>query len=601
MRKKIIIYYLILTITAVSIMAFFMWRAAYNLYQDELEEKLVYSAKLIGQELLAKSRNKGAVDYDEAAHKYAQILTADQNNKTRITFIDYEGNVLGESEADYRLMGNHRNRKEVWEAIEKGRGMDIRSSGTLKSKYLYVALSYPETGIVTRVSVPMVQLAFLHQKILGSSLLAFLIGLLITVVLVWRFSDQLLKPINALKLAFNKVAQGDYTARVRYLENDEFRDLADGFNRMTVKLENTVADLQRKKAQVELILNNMVNGIIAVDQNMRIILLNSLACDLFGLESVTSTQGAYFIEKVRNNEINTMIKETSAHGFPLSKEINMGFSDEKIYRVYSSPINSMGSTNTKLGVIISIHDITKIKKLEQIRTEFISNVTHELKTPLTSIRGFIETLRNGAINKPEVAEDFLKIIDLEAERLYILINDILQLSEIETMPQDVQIDAYRLKLIVDEVLAIFSETASKKKLTITTEIAADLVITANRNRIKQMFINLLDNAIKYNVEEGSIKIKAWQTADKLLMTIKDDGIGIGKEHLDRIFERFYRVDKGRSRALGGTGLGLSIVKHIVNLYKGTIEVNSEPGRGTEFIISWPVAERLPSCEEFNNV
>ena len=595
MRKKIIFYYLILTITAVSIMAFFMWRAAYFLYKGEVEEKLVFSAKLIEQELSEKGRNNEKIDYNQAAHQYAQVLSAERvRQTTRITFIDFTGKVLGESEADYRLMGNHRNRKEVREAIETGRGVEIRSSGTLREKYLYAALALPETGIVTRVAVPMVQLGSLNRKIIGASLLAFLIGLIITAVLAWRFSHNLLKPINALILAMHKVSRGDYSARMHYTENDEFSQVSAGFNQMTAQLASTVADLKKKNEEVELILNNMVNGLIAVDNRSRIILINALACKLFGLESVADAQGAYFIEKIRNNQINTMLQETVATGLPAVKEISSGFPQEKIYRVYSSPLKSSNSEDEGLGAVLSVHDITKIKKLEQMRTEFVSNVSHELKTPLTSIRGFIETLRNGAVNKPEVADNFLKIIDLEAERLYGLINDILQLSEIETMTQEAEIHDYLLSPLVDEVLAIFAEAAAQKEIAITTEIPPDLVITANRNRVKQMFINLIDNAIKYNVEQGWIRIKAWQTAEELVITLQDSGIGIEKAHLDRIFERFYRADKGRSRAMGGTGLGLSIVKHIVQLYNGTIQVKSEPGRGTEFCISIPQRGEIPS-------
>ncbi|MDD2401281.1 MAG: ATP-binding protein [Clostridia bacterium] len=591
MRKKIFFYYLILVVTGVSIMAFFMTKEAHNLYQNELEEKLIYSTKLIGWELLQNGREDEEVDYNRAAHEYAKILTGDNINTTitatRITFIDYEGNVLGESEADYRLMENHKDRKEIREAIEKGSGMDIRSSGTLKSKFLYIARSLPELGVVTRMAVPMIQVEKIDWDILKYSIVVFLAGIIITSLLAWRFSHILLKPIDALAMAMDEVSQGDYSTRVRYTKNDEFKALSDGFNDMAQKLEVSVVELKDKNAKVELILDNMINGIIAVDYNSRIILINSVACEMFDIESVKHALETNFIENIRNNQLNLMINETMTDDVTLVKEINMSVPEERVFRVYSSPIRASSGSVDKLGVIISIHDITKIKKLEQIKTEFVSNVTHELKTPLTSIRGFVETLRNGAINKLEVANQFLEIIDVEAERLYVLINDILQLSEIETMPKDVQIDDYLLKPIVEEVLSIVDEVARKKNITIEIEIPEELGIKANKNRIKQMMINLLDNAVKYNVDNGSIRIKAFHSKDGIVISVRDTGIGIAKEHLDRIFERFYRVDKGRSRDIGGTGLGLSIVKHIVNLYDGHIQVDSEPDRGTEFIVSLP--------------
>lgn len=232
-------------------------------------------------------------------------------------------------------------------------------------------------------------------------------------------------------------------------------------------------------------------------------------------------------------------------------------------------------------------DITNIKKLEQMRTEFVSNVSHELKTPLTSIRGFIDTLKDGAVNDPEVAGKFLDIIDIEAERLSRLINEILQLSEIESMKQDRNIEDVFLKPVIDEVFSILQQSAEERKVGLHADIAESVSIQANKDKIKQLLINLIDNAIKYNIENGSVTVKAEQAGGKVLISVRDTGIGIEKEYLDRIFERFYRVDRGRSSELGGTGLGLSIVKHIVNLYQGRIDVDSDPGKGTEFKIEIP--------------
>jgi two-component system phosphate regulon sensor histidine kinase PhoR len=234
-----------------------------------------------------------------------------------------------------------------------------------------------------------------------------------------------------------------------------------------------------------------------------------------------------------------------------------------------------------------IQDITKVRKLEQLRTEFVSNVTHELKTPITSIRGFIETLKNGSINNEKVAIRFLEIIDIESERLYALINDILQLSEIETKYQDTDLERLSLKSAVDDVFEVLQNIAGEKNIQLENKVDEKVLIKANRNRMKQLILNLVDNGIKYNVQNGSVTVDAYRDKGKVIISVKDTGIGIPSEHIARIFERFYRVDKGRSRDMGGTGLGLSIVKHIVNLYNGDIKVNSEVNRGTEFIIQIP--------------
>jgi two-component system phosphate regulon sensor histidine kinase PhoR len=301
---------------------------------------------------------------------------------------------------------------------------------------------------------------------------------------------------------------------------------------------------------------------------------------MFGIKDKPDVIGTRIIELIRNNQINHLLGETIEKNAPLTNEIIIGSPEDKVLRIYTSPVKSQDSKGINSGGIVFIQDITNIKKLEQIRTEFVSNVTHELKTPLTSIRGFIETLRSGALNDKEVADRFLEIIDIEAERLYMLINDILQLSEIETKQKDSNIDSYSLKSIVEETISILQGVADKKSVELKYDIGDSITIVANRDRIKQLLINLIDNSIKYN-------IRALKSEGKIIITVKDTGIGMAKEHLPRIFERFYRVDKGRSRNMGGTGLGLSIVKHIVNLYSGDIKVNSELGVGTEFIVRFP--------------
>jgi len=285
--------------------------------------------------------------------------------------------------------------------------------------------------------------------------------------------------------------------------------------------------------------------------------------------------------------MNKFLKDTIEKSVSLVNEISFSPPEYKVLRVYTNPIKSVNSSNTNLGGIVFIQDITEIKKLEQIKTEFVSNVTHELKTPLTSIRGFIETLRNGAIDDPVVSERFLEIIDIEAERLSMLINDILQLSEIETGQEDSNLKTCKLRPIAQETLSILQSAADKKHITLCLEINESIEITANKDRIKQMLINLVDNGINYNSENGMVTIKAHKAEGMLVISVKDTGIGIDKGHIPRIFERFYRVDKSRSRSMGGTGLGLSIVKHIVNLYNGDIIVKSELGKGSEFIIQFP--------------
>lgn len=594
MRRKIFLYYILLIIIGVSITGFFISELSQRFYKHEVEQRLITTASLIDYQLAEKISRNESIDYNREALSYAGILSNNMpvyppldSNKCRVTFIDFQGNVLGESDKDYHTMENHLDRKEIREAIEGKVGMDTRFSKTLQIDLLYVAVPIESARMVVRVSVPLVQLKTIDEIIWLYAIFGILAGLLLTALLAFKFSSSITRPINELISVSRKIAEGKYSKRADVKSPDELGQLAYTFNEMAQVLEKTVADLTVRNTQFDSVMNSMTNGIVAVDDRFRIILINSIACRFFHLKDESEVVGKNFLEVIRNNQINVFLADAAIKNIHSVNEITVNTPEEKIFRVYANPIHSKSNPEIVSGGILSIHDITTVKKLEQIRTEFVSNVTHELKTPLTSIRGFVETLRSGALHDGEVADKFLEIIDIEAERLYMLINDILQLSEIENRQKDSNIGTYNLKGIVDETVSILQGSADKKGVALKVEVDAGLKIHANRDRIKQMLINLVDNAIKYNVEHGSVYVKACKSEGKIILTVKDTGIGIAQEHLQRIFERFYRVDKGRSRSMGGTGLGLSIVKHIVNLYSGDIRVNSTPGEGTEFVIQLP--------------
>lgn len=600
MRKKILLYYLILVVIGVMIASIFASQLTQRLYTREVEEKLKSISLLIENDIEEDISSGTVIDLNQKARTYSNVLfgstepnnNADNNiegSKTRITFINNKGDVIGESETDYQTMENHLNREEIQEAIKSGFGNAIRHSTTLDVDFLYIAVPIESGDLILRLSVPLTQLKRIDQLIWSYALLGILAGLAITSLLAVKFSSSIIRPVRDLMEAVRDISMGNYSKRVNVNTSDELGQLADTFNEMASKLELTVAELVDKNVKVESIMNSMINGIIAVDSKYRIIHINPVAREMFGIAEELDVINVNMLEFIRQNQINAQIHETIGMNRSISDEIAIGSPESKILRVYTNPIKPAASNSSNSGGIIFIQDITNIKKLEQVRTDFVSNVTHELKTPLTSIRGFVETLRAGAINDPDVAEKFLEIIDIEAERLYMLINDILQLSEIESSKEDTNISTVNLKAVIGEVLSILNEVAGKKGVTLVDETSDEPInIEANRNRLKQMLINLIDNGIKYNKDNGSVTIKARRLEGRIVITVRDTGIGIDRKHFSRIFERFYRVDKGRSRSMGGTGLGLSIVKHIVNLYNGDINVDSEPGKGTKFTISLPV-------------
>jgi len=595
MRKKIFIYYVILIFIGVSFTGFLASHLTRRLYEHEVIERLKITADLIEHQLSDYRARGIPFNYDNMATKYADILNLSTDGDSypshriaRITFIDTNGNILGESGINYEGMENHASRREVQQALKGSVGTDKRFSSTLKMDFIYLAVPLEATGSILRVAVPLTQLKVINRIILRYSLLSMLSGIALTILLAFRFASTLTRPIKELISVSGEISQGHYLKRVNIKSDDELGELAETFNEMAEKLQNTIMDITDKNLKLDSIINSMTDAIIAVDSNYKIILINTIAYQLLSIDVNSNVIGMNILEVIRNNMVASALEQTLRTNTSTVNDITKIDESTKIFRVRTNPIKSLEGKTGNSGAVITIQDITNIKKLEQIRTEFVSNVTHELKTPLTSIRGFVETLKNGAIDNQEVAKNFLDIIDIEAERLNILINDILQLSEIETKQRDTNITTHNFEPLVMDVFSLLQSAADKKDIQLNHFIEKNLKITANRDRIKQMLINLVDNAIKYNKPAGKVIVKAFRAEGRIVISVKDTGIGIPSEHTDRIFERFYRVDKGRSRSMGGTGLGLSIVKHIVHLYNGDVRAESKVGKGTEFIIQLPV-------------
>ena len=597
MKNRIIRFSTILVAIGIIVTAIFTSALARYFYKYEAQSNIRNIASLIVYQLENDYNNHRFIDYDILSKTYAKTINErnDGINKynlssVRITIIGHDGTILGESDTNTKDMVNHIDRKEVQEAVSGKEGTAQRTSNTLGYTYIYVAIPVKEMGIIVRVSIPLNKLNSINIAFLCYTLIGLLVGLLFTMLLAVKLSHIITDPIYKLISISKEISRGNYKKRVDINSNDEIGQLAATFNEMADKLDSTLSDVMNKNIRVDTVINSMSSGIIAVDNKGKIILINTIACNIFGVHHGPGIIGKNIGDITRNIKINSYMNETISNNVQLMEELSLSTSSnsEKIYRIYTSPIKSVEPGNLNSGGIIALNDITALKKLEQMRTEFVSNVSHELKTPLTSIRGFVETLKSGAIEDTEIAAHFLDIIDIEAERLYILINDILQLSEIEAMRKDENVSKHYLKDILSEVMLILENAANKKNITLEVNSDPDIVILVNKDRIKQMLINLIDNAIKYNFENGTVFINAVKVSGKLVISIKDTGIGIPEAHQSRIFERFHRVDKGRSRNMGGTGLGLSIVKHIVNLYSGDIRVISEPGKGSEFIIQLPL-------------
>ncbi len=578
MRKRLLFTYIALVFVTLMASQISFWSSGQRFLQQQSEAQYTDQAELI-RDVFEQTDFAGTADYDAFAKKYAR------RQEVRITIIDMDGTVLGESEESPSDMENHKDREEVKKAMTGESASIVRRSSTLGMDYCYCAVPVRTDSFegVLRVSVPLEELHALRLEYMRSTIFMLAIGVLLIAGLVIAFTRFIAAPIDEVIEAAGKIAEGSYGIRLKTRQNSQIGKLADSFNWMSGRLEAAVKELKDRNNELEAILRSMRNGVLAINGRDEILFYNDALMNLIGHRGDFLGESVYHL--VRSSLIFDVIEKVRESRDVICEEGQSRIMGEQYLRITGTVLNR--EKEQSRSVLLIIEDITDVKKLENMRSDFVSNVTHELKTPLTSIRGFVDTLKQGAIKDEQYARKFLDIIDIEAERLYTLIQDILLLSEIES-GSDYNIQDCDVNGIIDETLNLLQPKIEQKP-------EVDVIFQpepyirpfpCNPDRMKQLFINLIDNAVK-NTEKGSVTVTCRVHNDHLMISVKDTGIGIPKEHLSRIFERFYRVDKGRSRKMGGTGLGLSIVKHIVEMYEGDIFVSSEVGEGTEFIIKLP--------------
>ena len=410
------------------------------------------------------------------------------------------------------------------------------------------------------------------------------------------------KPLRQMTALTGDIASGDFSGQIKVSSKDEIGELAQAFNRMAGELKTKIQTISEDKNQMWAVLASIIEGVLAIDRNEKVVFFNPALEKLFHL-SKEKIKGKFFWEVIRNNELNVLLKEALEKRKLQVKELTLFFSEgERAFQVHALPIKgeprSSSFTNSLpeeeqgqediSGVVAVLYDITEIKNLERMRMEFVANVSHELRTPLTSIKGFVETLKDGAIDDARNSRRFLNIIETHTERLDNLINDLLELSKIESRELKMDFQAVNLRELTEEVVANFKGAMERKGLVAAVDFPGQFPqVKADPEKIKQVFSNLIDNAIKFTPKNGRICIRAVDKEKEARIEVSDTGIGIPPEHLPRLFERFYRVDKARSRELGGTGLGLSIIKHIVQAHGGKVGVESEFGQGSKFFFTLP--------------
>ncbi|TLS39146.1 two-component system histidine kinase PnpS [Pseudalkalibacillus caeni] len=422
------------------------------------------------------------------------------------------------------------------------------------------------------------------QTMWSTLVVTFLIGFLFTVYMSSRVSTQLTRPLEgALKVA-NELANGNFKARTYEYQMDETGQLSHALNILARNLQNMTSSYEMQQNRLMTLIENMDSGLILIDAKGYINLVNKHFKETFEVEADQWLNKVYH-EAIPFTELSSIIEETFMIEKTVRKQISLPIGIEiKHFDVSGAPILVNGDKLT--GVVFVFHDISEIKKLEQMRKDFVANVSHELKTPVTSLKGFAETLLDGAMENKAFREHFLKIILEESDRLQSLIQDLLDLSKLEQAHFSLDWQKVDVCQLAENSILIMKKRADEKNITIDFSSDENAVISADANRLKQVFLNLISNSINYTPPGGKIRITVTKQGETVKFKIADTGIGIDKEELPRIFERFYRVDKARSRNSGGTGLGLAIVKHIIEAHHASIKVESEPGEGTSFIITF---------------
>jgi two-component system phosphate regulon sensor histidine kinase PhoR len=495
---------------------------------------------------------------------------------TRITVVDKEGVVLADSDENPKTMVNHKFRPEISRALAGEVGRSLRFSDTVKEDMLYVGLPLERDGRIAgvlRVSLYLKDINILLTRLRNNIWSIVLLVTLLALIGAFIFTYNLSRPIKELTLASRRLAAGDFDTKVFLKNRDELKELAKSFNFMSEEIKNLFDKLSRRKEELGSILSSIEEGLLAIDKDGKILLSNESFNRIFQSASV---EGQYYWEAVRKPEFSELVKRVQKDKKNFTEELEL---DGRSY-LCSAAFLPSGEE-----IVITLHDLTEIRNVERIKKDFVINVSHELRTPLTAIKGYVETLEEEVDEK---AKEYLEIIKRHTDRLILIIKDLLLLSELEEKEVEMETEKVDIKNLIENILTIFEQKLKEKKLKVELKVLNKVpTIQGDPFSLEQMFINIIDNAVNYT-EEGKIEISLKKEDKKLSVEIEDTGAGIPEEHIPRVFERFYVVDKSRSRSLGGTGLGLSIVKHIAQQHSGEVKVESTLGKGTKFTVLLPL-------------
>ncbi len=584
--RSLFLYYLGITLAAVVLIGLYGAHVAREFFEQQTEDDLEARARLAQGpilELLTEDDHSGVDAYCKSLGRATD---------TRITAVLPSGQVVGDTEENPQHMDNHQGRPEVRKATSGAVGRSMRYSATLKRELMYVAVPVAGDGslaVVVRTSVPITAIdeavGAMHQRILVAALAVT--GLL-AIVSLW-LAARIGLPLRQMSVGAERFAQGEFDHRLPRAGFEEISTLAQALNRMAEQLDERIRTMQCQRKELEAVLSSMEEGVLAVDNEGIVINVNQTCAALLGLEP-GDLKGRVVHEVVRKPDLLQFIDASLTSSASVEGDILVRGEKDRWLNVHGTALYD--SANRKMGSLVVLHDVTRLRRLENVRRDFVANVSHELKTPITSIKGFVETLMDGAIDDRENAARFLEIISRQVNRLDAIIGDLLTLSRIE---KGFEVKPSRLNLgslqnVLQAAIEMCEKKAADKGIEVRLECPPDLQVPMNGHLLEQAVVNLVDNAVKYSEPGGRVCVRASQNGEAAFIRVQDWGCGIERKHLARLFERFYRVDKARSRELGGTGLGLAIVRHIALVHQGSVSVESEVGKGSTFSISLPLLQ-----------
>ena len=594
-KKKLIwqIFPSFLIVIVISLSSVTSYSTSYfkKFFLKNSEKELTIRAELLQisfADILLDGITNGDQTQIQSVDRYCKDIG--EKTGTRVTIIFPSGVVVGDSFEDIKMMENHMKRPEIMEALKRKKGVSIRYSSTLDQNMMYIALPVINEGRVIAVVRTSVSVSVIDNKIKSvrnNILIALAFTIFAAAIASLYVTRRITHPVEQMKIGAAKYAKGTLSERLAIPEAEELSELAVTMNQMAENLAEKIKSFQNRSMELEAVHASMQEGVIAIDKDERIITINDAAAKIFDFPA-SKLKTRYILEVARNIEFQKFLQRALATHKPVEDDIEIIKDENLIFNIHSTALYD--TAEKRMGTLIIFHDITRIRRLETMHKDFASNVSHELKTPLTTIKGFIETLQEMLVtNDTRQSEKFLKIIEKNVTRMIDLINDLLALSRLERLQGTyILFEKQNMATLIQGAVNTCNDSIKGKNITVSIDCAEDVAAMVDPILMEQAIINLVDNAVKYSSEGKPITITVTKQDHFMDIAIKDNGSGIDKEHLSKIFNRFYRVDKARSRHEGGTGLGLAIVKHIVQYHNGKIDVTSIKDKGSSFKISIPV-------------